>query len=158
MRVSINDQFHAFAEGRYMNSEGHASWCFNFYDWFCEDAKLEEKADTLYPAMMRFCRKMGLDTSRYFCFFKNNCPTFDNLYDDFRICDRETGDVVFTVIPDRVHHNGHKRASIWGIYNGFDGPIAQGESMREIYESEAFESLRTGWAEYENASNTVITK
>ena len=156
MNVSINDQFNAFAEGRYMDSDGQDSWCFNFYDWFCREGALRKKSDKLFPAMIRFCRKMNLDTSQYYCFFKNNCPSFDHLYDDFRICDRETGDVVFTVVPRRTHRDGSTSAEVWGKYNNFAGPIAQGRNMTEIYESNELRDCKmSGLAE--DSIHTKIT-
>ena len=52
------------------------------------------------------------------------------LYDDFRICDVETGDVIWTVTP-KCGHSG--KAEVWGRQNDFKGPIAVGTNMNEIY-------------------------
>jgi hypothetical protein len=52
------------------------------------------------------------------------------LYDDFRICDIETGDVIWTVTP-KCGHSG--KAEIWGTVNNFKEAIAIGNNLSEIY-------------------------
>jgi hypothetical protein len=64
-----------------------------------------------------------IDTEKNYVFFKNNCPMRGGLYDDFRVCDMETGDVIFTVVP-RCTHSG--KAEVWGRENEFKGPLVQG--------------------------------
>jgi hypothetical protein len=53
-----------------------------------------------------------------------------SLYDDFRICDIETGDVIWTVVP-KCSHSG--LAEVWGKQNGFKGAVITGKNMNEIY-------------------------
>ena len=75
--------------------------------------------------------KRVTDTDKVYVFFKNNCTGRGTKYDDFRIVDRETGDVIYTVIP-KCGHSG--KAEVWGRENGFKEAIVTGENMREIHE------------------------
>ena len=60
-------------------------------------------------------------------FFKNNCPGEGRLYDDFRICDIETGEVLYPVSPK----NAYGKADVWGVDNDFDQPLVEG-TWREV--------------------------
>ena len=110
MKVNLAAQLNAFALGRIIDSEGSENDCFNFYDWFCKDSSLERKANTLFPKVKKFiAANPDIDILRTYVFFKNNCPGYGSLYDDFRICNDD--EVLFTVIP-KCSHSG--KAEIWG--------------------------------------------
>jgi len=117
---TLREQFAAYDKRPrvWLDSDGDESWCFNFYDWFCKDSALENRAKKLMPAAKRFANKMNIDLDTHYVFFKNNCPMNGPLRDDFRICNKETGDVVWTVTPN---HAG--RTEIWGSENNFNEPI-----------------------------------
>ena len=117
---TLRKQFEAYDKRPrvWLGSDGEESWCFNFYDWFCKDSALENRAKKLMPAAKRFAYKMNIDLDTHYVFFKNNCPFSGPLRDDFRICDKETGDVVWTVTP-----NYQGRCEIWGSENNFMEPI-----------------------------------
>jgi len=130
---TLREQFEAFEQGIYLNSDGNLdNRCFNFYDWFCENISLKYKADELFPMAIRFANEMNIDLDKHYVFFKNNCPGSDDLYDDFIICDKENGYVVYTVIPEDPRSGG---AEVWGQENGFDGPLFQGRNLDEIYKN-----------------------
>ena len=131
MKVTLKKQLEAFEKGIYLDSYGNEdSECYNFYDWFCKDTSLKAKADKLFKQVKRWVKFRNTDTEKVYVFFKNNCPVFGPLYDDFRICDMETGDVIWTVTP-KCGHSG--KAEVWGHQNDFNGPIAVGQNMNEIY-------------------------
>ena len=93
--------------------------CFGFYDWFCKDSYLKNKAKTLVSrlkSILKNNKRFNPDTT--YVFFKNNCPCCGGLYDDFRICDIKTGNVLYTVTP-RDPHNDNK-ASVWSFENDFE--------------------------------------
>jgi hypothetical protein len=119
-----------FDEGRFIDSEGRESWCFNFYDWFCKDTSLEAKARSLYAKVKSFLKKHPeIDTEKVYVFFKNNCPCSGPLYDDFRICDINGGGVIYTVIP-KCGRSG--KAELWGQLNDFKGAIQVADTYREL--------------------------
>lgn len=99
--------------------------CFGFYDWFCKDSSLKNKAKTLVHCLQTILennKRFNPDTT--YVFFKNNCPGSGSLYDDFRICDIETGDVLYTVTPRDPHEGGN--AAIWSKENDFKEPLLVG--------------------------------
>ena len=113
-----------------MDSDGTVNFCFNFFDWFCKESSLENKAKQLFPRVKTFAEKMGVNLDTTYCIFKNNCPMGGQLYDDFRICDRETGHVIWAVVP-KCGHSG--QAEVWGTINSFQGAHLQGPTLTDIY-------------------------
>jgi len=131
--VSLRAQLAAFKEGNLMDSDGTSNtFCSNFFDWFCRDHALEDKARKLFPRVKTFVEKMGVNLDTTYCTFKNNCPANGSLYDDFRICDRETGYVIWTVVP-KCGHSG--QAEIWGTINSFQDAYRTGDTLTKIYET-----------------------
>ena len=131
-KVSLTHQLSEFKKGNIIDSEGNSNRCYNFYDWFCKETSLPRKSIKLYKAVQQFVKYTNIDTSKYYVFFKNNCPVNGPLYDDFRICDRESGDVIWNVTP-KSGHTG--KAEIYGRSNGFKDPIAEGNTLSQIYKS-----------------------
>jgi hypothetical protein len=127
---TLRKQFEAFDKGIYLDSTGNEDRCFNFYDWFCKNTSLKNKANKLFPAAKRFAQKMEINLDTHYVFFENNCPVNGPLYDDFRIVDIKSGDVVFTVIP-KCGHSG--MAEVWGRGNGFESPLFKVNTLSEIY-------------------------
>lgn len=99
--------------------------CFGFYDWFCKDSSLKNKAKKLVSRLQTILKNnKRFDPAKTYVFFKNNCPCVGGLYDDFRICDIKTGNVLYTVTPRDPHANG--KASIWSAENDFIKPLLVG--------------------------------
>jgi hypothetical protein len=94
--------------------------CFGFYDWFCNDKSLPARSERLTGKLRRVLQfNVGkFDPTKVYVFFKNNCPLYGKLYDDFRICDLETGDVLFTITPAMGYDNQYGKASLWGHPDG----------------------------------------
>ena len=131
MKATLKEQLEAFDQGRFMDSDGDESWCFNFYDWFCKDSSLQNKAKSLFAKVKRFLKaNPDIDPTKTYVFFKNNCPMNGPLYDDFRIVDIETGNVLFTVTP-KCGHSG--LAEIWGRSNDFNGPIKTAATFSKLF-------------------------
>jgi len=141
MKVNLAEQLNAFASGQIMDSDGTVGSCFNFYDWFCKDSSLERKANTLFPKVKRFLKEYPeIDILSTYVFFKNNCPMLGPTYDDFRICDIESGNVLYTVTPSRVLKNGKNQirmAEIWGRSNNFKQPIKEANTFTQLFKEQA---------------------
>ena len=130
--LTLKHQFEAFKQGRIIDSHGNQDDCFNFYDWFCKSTALERKSKKLYRAAIKFCETFKVDLDKHNVFFKNNCPMCGPLYDDFRICDIESGEVIYNVTP-KSGHTGE--AEIYFRGNGFDKALHSGSNLREIYKN-----------------------
>lgn len=102
-----------------------------WYDWFCSEKSLENRVNKLLKKLDSISESTKFDSDKTYVFFKNNCPIDGKLYDDFRICDIETGDVIYTIIPASGHsiHNGI--GQVFGRENNFEKPIFEG-SWKEI--------------------------
>ena len=102
---TLREQFAAYDKRPrvWLDSDGNEDWAFCFYDWFCKDSALENRAKKLMPTAKKFARRMNIDLDTHYVFFKNNCPFSGPLRDDFRICNKETGDVVWLSIAFIVY-------------------------------------------------------
>ena len=97
--------------------------CFLFYDWFCSDKVLQKKAIVLLKKLSQIALSKKIDIYNQYVFFKNNCPMMGPLYDDFRICDMSSGEVVFTITP-KSGHTG--KAEVHWKQNDFKEALVQG--------------------------------
>ncbi len=101
-----------------------------FYDWFCSDAAIPRKSVALMKKVKQIAFSKRFDLTKTYTFFKNNCPLVGGTYDDFRICNIEDGNVLFTIVP-KCSHSG--KAEVWGTANSFSGPIVAG-TWKDIVE------------------------
>ena len=90
---------------------------FFFFDWFCKTESLENKSKALLPRVRKVLKMnetgKRFDPSKVYVIFKNNCPMCGRLYDDFRICDIETQDVLFCVCPAVGYDHMNNEAQVW---------------------------------------------
>jgi hypothetical protein len=97
-----------------------------WYDWFCKDSSLKRKGEALLKKLKLIASSNKFDNDKCYVFFKNNCPCVGNLYDDFRICDKETGDVIYCVVPKSGFKRDNGRAQVYGVDNDFKEPLVEG--------------------------------
>ena len=97
-----------------------------WYDWFCKDTSLHNKGLALLRKLKAISKSSKFDNDKTCVVFKNNCPLNGRLYDDFRICDIESGDVIYTIIPSSGHNFNKGRAELWGRDNDFKEAIVEG--------------------------------
>jgi hypothetical protein len=109
-------------EDNTVNTQISAGW----YDWFCRDTSLLGKTRVLGRKVKQLMKSNKINVDTQYVWFKNNCPMFGHLYDDFRIADMETGDVIYTVIPSCGHTSSKGQAQVWGRENNFQGPLVTG--------------------------------
>jgi hypothetical protein len=127
-----NEEYIKFIKDNELDKEP----CYGFYDWFCTNKALPARSRRLMRKMLEVfdANKVGhvFDQSKIKVFFKNNCPCVGKLYDDFRICDKETGEVLFTIVPA----------------SGFDRNFGQPELWARIKDSEKMAEIRVNeWSE-----------
>lgn len=133
-KTTLRQQLEAFDKGIYLDGEGKESWCFNFYDWFCKEQSLKRKADTLFKQVKKFVgANPSIDLDKHYVFFKNNCPMNGPLYDDFRICDIQEGDVQYNVTA-KSGHSG--QAEVYTRANGFHEPARTGATFTNLIKTQ----------------------
>lgn len=123
---SIRSFIQNFDEGKYDAVDTKTQCDAGWYDWFCRDTSLAFKTKKLTRKLKVLLKSQKINQDTMYVFFKNNCPMDGSLYDDFRICDLETGDVIFAVVPSSGFNSKKGTAELWGRENGFDGPLVEG--------------------------------
>ena len=125
-KMTLTDWIKAYDNGEFdaldVDTQISAGW----YDWFCKESSLAAKTKKLAVKVKKIAKSSKINMDKMYVFFKNNCPMNGSLYDDFRICDLETGDVIFTVTPSNGHRHLKGTSDVWGKENGFNEPIISG--------------------------------
>ncbi len=121
--ISIRTFLIQFNSGAFNKEDRNTLIEAGWYDWFCKDTLLAKKTKNLTEKLKSIAGSPRINLDTQYVFFKNNCPMNGPLYDDFRICDLQTGDVIFTVTP-KSGHTG--KAEVYGTENDFQTPLAQG--------------------------------
>lgn len=115
-----------FANGEFdakdFNTQVKAGW----YDWFCKTESLANKTRYLGKKVLAIMDSKKFDKEKCYVFFKNNCPCVGPLYDDFRICDLKSGDVLWCVQHLEKGSHGSEKAH-WEVYGeDFNEPKVNG--------------------------------
>lgn len=131
-QLTLRQWIAAFNSGEFEKEDRKTQCDAGWYDWFCKDTSLKSRLYKLVPKVMRIAQSKKINQDTMYVWFKNNCPAYGRLYDDFRISDITTSDVLYTVVP-RVGHEYKKGVSeLWGKDNNFEGPLVEGK-MKDIY-------------------------
>ena len=86
-----------------------------WYDWFCRAESLAAKTKFLGEKVLSIIDSKKFDKTKSYVFFKNNCPCVGPLFDQFSICDIETGDVLYCCQHLEKGSHGCDKAH-WEIY------------------------------------------
>jgi hypothetical protein len=124
--MPIRQFINEFNSGKFENPSVAAQIEAGWYDWFCRDTSLVNKTRVLAKKLKQIAGSTKINIDTQYVFFKNNCPMVGGLYDDFRIVDLETGDVVYTVTPSSGFTSKKGKAEVWGCENNFQGPLVSG--------------------------------
>ena len=129
--MTIREFLKKFDEGVFDNPDVTFQIEAGWYDWFCNNKSLCNKTKSLTKKLKQIVNSPKINQDTQYVFFKNNCPLYGSLYDDFRICDIETGNVIYTITPKSGHkvHNG--LGNVWGKENDFKDPLIEG-TWKEI--------------------------
>jgi hypothetical protein len=101
-----------------------------WFDWFCKDKALVNKGVNLLKKLKAISKSSKFDNDKCYVFFKNGLTGAGKLYDEFKICDIETGDVIYDVMPTGWGNDGYPE--VWGIDNDFEEPIIKVNSWKEL--------------------------
>ena len=133
MRKELNliEWIENFKNGNYNDPDVKVQIKAGWYDWFCKDQSLAAKTKSLGRKLIQIVNSSKINPETSYVFFKNNCPMFGSLYDDFRICDIESGDVIYCITPKSGHKVKNGLGDVWGKENDFKEPLFE-ESWKEI--------------------------
>lgn len=126
-QMTISEVIAALESGKEIDNIG--LW----YDWFCKSRALVNRGKKLLTKLKVVVKANAKNPNPKFnpdetyVFFKNNCPLYGSLYDDFRICDIETGDVLYTITPSSGYCSNKGTAELYGKENDFKEPLVSGE-------------------------------
>ena len=123
---SIRQYLKNYDNGAYTSHDFTTQVEAGWFDWFCKDSSLANKTIKLTKKLKQIVDSPKINQDTMYVFFKNNCPMIGNLYDDFRICDIETGDIVYTITPRSGHKGYNGLGSVWGKENYFRASIIIG--------------------------------
>lgn len=121
--MNVSEFVQRFENGEFEDPSFETQCEAGWYDWFCKTTSLRNKTRALGKKVVQLANSEKVSGDSMYVFFKNNCPMNGPLYDDFRFCDLETGDVKYTVVP-KSGHSG--QAEVWGVDNDFNGPLVAG--------------------------------
>ena len=130
-KLNLIDWIENFKKGAYISPDRKTQIEAGWYDWFCKDSSLAGKTKSLGKKLIQIINSPKINPETSYIFFKNNCPVWGSLYDDFRICDIKSGDVIYTITPKSGHRVKEGLGDVWGRENDFKEPLFEG-SWKEI--------------------------
>lgn len=122
-RPSLSQWIKNFNDGAYDSSDVKTQIEAGWFDWFCKDQSLRNKTYALSPKVKRIAKSIKVNSDAACVLFKNNCPFYGSMYDDFRILDLTTGNLIFVVVPKCGSLINRGKTVIWGIENNFEEPL-----------------------------------
>ena len=122
-KMNVNQFATNFLAGKYAMGTTQDMVNAGWLDWFCRDCQLVVRLEKLFARLQTVLKvQTKFDPDQTFVSFKNNASFAGPLFDDFRICDIKTGEVLYSFIP-----KGAKgKAELWGRENGFNAPLVVG--------------------------------
>jgi histone deacetylase complex regulatory component SIN3 len=123
---SIKEYINNFNNGQYNSKDVGVQCDAGWYDWFCKDSSLRNKTYSLTAKLKQIVASPKVNQDTMYVFFKNNCPCVGKLYDDFRICDMVTGDVIYTICPAVGYTKTFGQSEVWGKENDFKEALVAG--------------------------------
>jgi hypothetical protein len=124
--MTIREFIRKYESGSFKDNSLETMCAAGWHDWFCGDSCLKSKLDKLYPKVAAVSQSKKINLDAMCVLFQNCCPGEGSLYDEFKICDKKTGGVIYVVVPKSGHKCYNGRAELWGRENGFKGPLVAG--------------------------------
>ena len=117
-----------FSAGEFDSTDRDTQIDAGWYDWFCNTSSLAAKTEYLGKKVLSILDSKKFDKNKTYVFFKNNCPCVGPLYDQFSICDIESGDVLFCCQYLKKGSHGCDKAhwEIYGRENDFKDVLIEG--------------------------------
>jgi hypothetical protein len=130
--TSLRKWISKFNNGDFNKSDFDTQCNAGWYDWFCDDDELKDKTYYMGNIVKELKDSSKLNLDKQYVWFKNNCPLYGDLYDDFRIADIKTGDVIYNInIFPPVERYGDYKFCVFGE-GSWDKPIFKANSNYEL--------------------------
>ena len=136
----LKDWIQAFNNGSFESNDVKVQINAGWYDWFCKDSSLANKTKRMGNIIKQFKDGRKIDLDLHYVWFKNNCPLDGSLYDDFRIGEIETNEIVFTVQINNLREEAGY--IVYGKVNDFAKPLFETDLAKELV------SWLNKWYEY----------
>lgn len=92
---------------------------YGFYDWFCSDKALRNRAISLIPKVKFLVDQGVINGATTYVWFKNNCPIVGDLYDDMRFSLLDEGNTYLGGIAPTVGYTSSQgTCTVWLIVDG----------------------------------------
>lgn len=126
--INITEWVKNFTAGMYDSKDVSTQIDAGWFDWFCSQYALAAKTQFLGHKLMTILNSKKFDNDKTYVWFKNNCPVVGPLYDDFRIADLQTGDVIFTIqhLLKGSHGSAKAHWEVYGRENDFAQALVEG--------------------------------
>jgi hypothetical protein len=115
--MAINDFLVSVGRGDFDDPDVSVQIRAGWFDWFCPNDELAGRTKNLAKKIIQICATKRFDWTTSRVIFKNNLPVFGKGYDEFRIIDIKSGDLIFTVVPCSEVRQERGMAMVWG-YRG----------------------------------------
>lgn len=131
--MSINEFCRRFSSGEFDTQSHLKQLETGWYDWWCKESSLPKKTQYLGSKVASIKDSKRFDADKSYVFFKNNCPMVGKLYDQFSICDMESGDVLFCCqhLEKGSHGCDHAHWELYDANVSFKEPVVNG-TWREV--------------------------
>ena len=133
-RIALASWIDAFLNGEYDSADVGTQIKAGWFDWFCKDSSLANKTKRMGGIVKEVKTGGKVNLTKWYVWFKNNCPLNGPLYDDFRFADLETGDVQFTIQLDCCWNE--KKYTVYGRtpdgVGHWEEPLFETDSVKEL--------------------------
>lgn len=126
--ITTREWINKFNKGEFDSKDCTTQCNAGWYDWFCKDSSLANKTIRMGNIIKKITNPTILDNM--YVFFKNNCPLVGSLYDQFKFCDIETGDVIYCICCDDKRYD--YRYEVYGIENDFRKALVGFNTSKEL--------------------------
>jgi len=99
--------------------------CNFFYDWFCNDKSLKNRALAFLPKLKFLVKEEIIDPDKMYVWFKNNCPVNGTLYDDMRFSTLEGKHFIGGLCPRTGHTAIKDKCTFWSLTTYENGSIIE---------------------------------
>ena len=83
--LSLREWQICYARGDFNKSDYKTMCDAGWIDWFCKEEYLKSRLDKMAKIVMKLEMSDKVDLDKMGIYFKNNCPVYSPLYDDFRL-------------------------------------------------------------------------